>query len=1816
MEKSYTNKLLHPGLTLLLIFLLIFGGRSDLFASHAMGGDIYYECINPATNTYRITFVFYRDCSGISAPSSVNITGTSSCGSTSVTAYLVGNGVDVSPLCPSQISRCSGGSNPGVERYVYQATISNLTPCTNWTFYTGINARNGAITTGPSGTLHIQTTLNSVAAPCNSSPQFATIPVPYVCINNPVNYSQGATDPDGDSLAYALVQPRTGLNSFVNFNFPYSPTYPLSTASGTFGFNPVTGGISFTPNLIQVGVLAIEVREYRNGVLIGTTIRDIQITVLNCNNQSPNTGGIFNVAGGDTVDNFTARVCPNSNISFNINSTDPDGDQITLTSNVASQIPAASFTSNSPSTSISANFSWTPTNNDRGSHTFIIELVDDGCPISARSSHAVTIIVDSVMEAGPDTFIRCDQPVQLLAFGGDSFTWSPAIGLSNPNVANPVASNTVPTMYTVVSNCGSDSVFVGIQGPSHTVDAGQTDTVCTGAPSNLLGSVNPAGNYTYRWSPAQTLSDSTIINPVANPLSTTRYFLTAIDGPCEVTDSVDIVTISSSFNIAETVNNVSCNGGNDGSITVVASNGQPPYTYSINGGANQANGIFNNLSAGTYTINITDNIFCDSTFSIIVTEPTPLGLQVVNVDSVLCNGDATGQIEVQGTGGTPGYLYNVNAGPQQASGVFNNLSAANYTVRVTDTNGCFVNQVVPVYEPTPLNLAVNLIDSADCAGLNDGRITVAASGGINPYQYQIDTAAYQGSGNFPGLTAGTYTIVTQDQNGCTDTVFPTVLEPAPLALALNTDSVNCFGGSDGTIFSFPSGGITPYRYSMNGVNYQGGSGFQNLSAGVYTVYVRDRNQCNIVDSVEVHEPSPVSVGIDSTWMVTCFGFANGGASAIATGGTGAYSYSMNGITFQGSNSFSGLAPGSYSIIVNDHYQCADTTGFNITQPTPLSLSVDAVDSANCTGFNDGSILVSSGGATPPYQYNINGQAFVNSGLFDSLVAGTYTIITTDSNQCLDTAVVDVYEPTPISAVFTTVDSVSCTGYSDGTIIGLGSGGTGTLLYSIDTGVTFQTSGVFSGQPAGAIRLTVQDHHQCEINIDTVVPEPTPLVATLTIDSVNCNGGNDGSITISASGGTSPLNYSLTSVFQQGSSFNNLVANPYTVSIRDRNGCLLQLNDTVHEPAVVQISLDTLQNISCFNGNDGQITVSATGGSGTYRFRANNGMWQTSQVFNNLTQGAFNIDVIDYHGCQDSLFLTLTQPIVLSFAITKVDSISCHNAADGEIVVTTSGGTAPYRYSIDGVNFQRSPIFSNIGPGTYTVTLLDTNNCQRQENFTLFNPLAIRPSIAGLDHASCFGLSDGYIEVAPINGFSPFLYSMDSISYQSTGVFPNLTANTYTIYVRDRKGCEESVNIVVNQPTRLDLNLTKTDITCYGYDNGSITALANGGVPPYQFRLNAGPFGANNTFSNLGPNPNHQVTVEDANGCLTPATIAVVEPPQLTSIAVTTDVTCFGGQDGTITFSANGGTPGYIYEHSIDGLNWYNNNSGFFDNLPVGNYDLRVRDANFCLYEFNTLITEPVRTITTIETDSVSCYGYSDGRITASSISPLNPEKAPFAYSVDGVNYQFDNTIGSLSSQTYTLFTRDAEGCIDSIQFFMPEPQLQVVTLNPDPMNLELGDSMQVSLNLDGRPNLNSVQYRWFPIHGLSCSDCAEPVISTVYPTTYTVTVTENGYGCEAEATITVNVSEPDPIFVPNIFTPNGDGFNDYVWVFGNDLEQIEFQIYDRWGEKVFETVDQEIGWDGTFRGKPARPGVYTWSLNGLYIDGTNFREAGTVTLYR
>ena len=537
------------------------------FASHAVGGDISYTCLG--SNIYRYRLSLYRDCSGLTmlTTQTLNISSVD-CGITfnTVLNLLPGYPIEVSPLCPSSLasSTCRGGALPGIQQYIYEGTITMPDTCADWVISWTLCCRNPDITTLSSPgsvSMTLKSTLNNRIIPCNNSPTFSTLPIPYICVSQPYVYNHGATDVDGDSLYYTLTP---ALDGSVLAPVPYitgmgySYLTPL-TCIGPFLIDSSNGNISFTPSIIQVGVVAVLVQEFRDGMLIGSIMRDIQVRVILCTNESPVLDTIRNSTGGVCVNPYKIMICAGDSMSFQIFASDSDAvDTLTMTSNVLAAIPGASFTPSPRGRSpISGIFSWRPTNADLGSHFIVVSTADNACPIISTTVRAYEIVVVGVEVTSPDSQFICYPPgvsVELRAEGSaDTLTWSVLSGDSasllcvtcNPLYVSPTRTTTYVVSGVSIAGCrDKDTVTVLVYNNFRMTSSNDT-TICRGSSVQLNTVADLAGTYSCEWFPGSSLSSTTISNPLATPTVSTSFTVLMTNvGRCENWDTINVNVVN------------------------------------------------------------------------------------------------------------------------------------------------------------------------------------------------------------------------------------------------------------------------------------------------------------------------------------------------------------------------------------------------------------------------------------------------------------------------------------------------------------------------------------------------------------------------------------------------------------------------------------------------------------------------------------------------------------------------------------------------------------------------------------------------------------------------------------------------------------------------------------------------------------------------------------------------------------------------------------------------------------------------------------------------------------------------------------------------------------------------------------------------------------------------------------------------------------------------------------------------------------------------------------------------------------------------
>lgn len=870
--------------------ILLFSAEKSQ-ASHAQSADITYTCIGG--NQYNVRLAFYRDCAGVAAPNSVTINVSSlSCNQNfNVTLNRVpGTGIDVTPICPSVVSQCNGGTYPGVQEWVFQGPMTLPANCDDWVLSFNLCCRNNAISTinNPGGdNIYVEARLDNLNYICNNSPQFSNKPVPFICVNQTYCFNHGAIDPDGDSLVYQLIPPATGPGTTVTYFPGYSATQPM-LSNPLVNINSVTGDICMSPTQLDVTVMAVRVLEFRNGEFVGSVIRDIQVRIINCTNTNPFTSGI----NGTT--NYTTSACAGNQISFTTLSNDLDaGQNVTLTWNAA--IPGATFTTSAGAHPIGT-FTWTPTQAQISSnpYCFTVTVQDDNCPLNGTQTYSFCITVSGFTTNTNSTSANCgasNGTVNVTATGGSApyqYLWS--TGNTN-NFINGLAAGTYYIDVTDALGCTISDTAIVAQGTAPgNINMNIIPVSCFGgtngaATANVNGGQAP---YTYLWSNGAT-------TPTITGLTAGTYNLTVTTANgCITTSSAQITQPASALSISTNFTNVTCFGANDGVANAIANGGTAPYVYSWNTIPVQNTPSINNLTSGTYQITVMDGEGCTAIQQVNISSPSAINITQTSTTPVSCYNGNNGSVSVIANGGAGGFQYLWNTFPVQTTATATNLFAGNYSVTVTDINGCTNVFNATVTQPNQLIATITAISNVTCNGLNNGAAVVGVSGGTGPYIYHWNSIPQQYTATANTLDGGTYTASIMDSHGCTATAQAVITEPAPLLFsALGTDTI-C-PGIIAPLIANVSGGTAPYQYIWN--NGLGNAATHNVSPAAttnYTVNAIDANGCPTASqnlTITVNNIAMVSFGVIATNQI-CEGMP---ATIIAevAGGIGNYTINWN-----------------------------------------------------------------------------------------------------------------------------------------------------------------------------------------------------------------------------------------------------------------------------------------------------------------------------------------------------------------------------------------------------------------------------------------------------------------------------------------------------------------------------------------------------------------------------------------------------------------------------------------------------------------------------------------------------------------------------------------------------------------------------------------------------------------------------------------------------------------------------------------------------------------------------------------------------------
>ena len=1253
------------------------------------------------------------------------------------------------------------------------------------------------------------------------------------------------------------------------------------------------------------------------------------------------------------------------------------------------------------------------------------------------------------------------------AFGGTApygYSWS--TGETGPSITGLTAGT---YSLTVTDAAGGNIVRSIFLDQPDRLDITFTSDICV-IPFTLtaIGS-GGVGPYEYNWSNGENTSTITNLNPGV-------YCVTMVDFNGCGRVACDTL-VGTPLSVSVGTDAVTCHDGTDGTLTAFPNGGTPPYIFQW------SNGFFGqtiaNLSPGNYTVTLTDVNGCsDSATGIVANAP-----EIIVVPSVVnpqCLGDSNGSISLNVSGGNPPYTYFWSNGAFTSS--ISNLTQGTYIVTVTDANNCPVT--VPITLSNQSNLSIQAFPTHEtCPGFNDGFLTVVQTDGVWPFTYLWSNGAT--TQVVTNVTPGTYSVTLTDATGCTATATTTVLAADPFNISVTGTNTTTCGIANGTATANVLTGNAPFSYvwSNGGVTQS----ITNLSAGTYTVTVTNGDGCTTIGSVTITSPPEVFVSINSTPSV-CEGDNSGIATAMPIGGTAPFTYSWN----NGGNTqtITGLTSGMYIVTVTDAVGCTATSTTFINQSP--GLTVNAVgNNIVCGVGNSGSATAMVQGGTAPYSYLWSTGAV--SSTIAGLGTGTYSVTVSDALGCSNTDQINILVVDDLDATFTT-SSPGCNGESTGSATVFATGGTQPYIYQWSNGGNTPT---INNIPAGTHSVTITEANGCQIVRNITITEPSLLTASINGVTNVCPGAFTGSLTANPNGGTAPYTY----LWNNGvitQTISNLGAGTYTVTITDANGCTATASSTIIESPNLNLIAEATETV-CGSEDLGSANIIVNGGTPPYTYVWSNG--DNDNTGENLEEGSYFVTVVDALGCSDVVQFEID--IIDDFGATIIPrDVLCFGEATGSILVNAAGGTPPYTYSWN--TGDDSNEITGLTAGSYTVTITEANNCEIIETVFINQPSLLNVSINGTN-ALCANEANGSAIATVSGGTMPYSYSWSN--GMNTPTISNLAPGTYILTVTDGNLCTATASVTISAPSDMSVTATAPIIQCAGTASGSATAFPLGGTPPYTYSWSNG--GNTQTISGIIAGI-YEVTVTDANGCSSTAgTISVQELPEVTVQFDVFNISCTTQNVGSITANVSGGSGPYIYQWNTGG------NTATISGLAAGTYSLTVTDANNCQATAQATVTQTPALVVGANSTNISCFGMNNG--TAMAI--VNGGTMPFTYSWS--NGAETASVSGLAPDTYTVTVTDANDCSGMTTVFISQPPMLNVTTSGQNISCMGGNNgSATAIGSGGTPPYN---YQW------SNGD-VNATATGLTAGTYSVTVTDNN-GCTANGSVTL--TQP-PLLTVNI----------------------------------------------------------------------------------
>ncbi|MBS1617676.1 MAG: SprB repeat-containing protein, partial [Bacteroidetes bacterium] len=1330
------------------------------------------------------------------------------------------------------------------------------------------------------------------------------------------------------------------------------------------------------------------------------------------------------------------------------------------------------------------------------------------------------------------------------AYGTYTFQWSISNGVCSPSTASvTVTYYQTPTTATVgaTQNICSSLTTASLGGNTPAVGTG-TWTQLSGPGTTTFSAVNSGsstatasvtGTYVYTW---------TIANGACTPSSanvTVNYYATPTTA-----------MVGGTQNLCGTLTSGNL-GGNAPTVGTGAWSqvSGPGTTTFSNAASPSATATASAAGSYTYRWTISNGTCTPSTADVVVnfyaTPPVAsVAASPLSACGTLTSPALGGNAAAPGTGtwsqtSGPGTTTFSNANSESSTATASVIGTYVYTWTITNGNCAPTSANVTVtYYTAPTtatvgpNQAVCSLTSNALGGntpsVGTGTWTQAAGPGVTFF-----SSVNSGSSTASVSVQGTYIFTWTIANGpCTSSANDTVsFYSNPTIATVGADQKLC-----GTLTSNALGGNTPAigAGTWSQIAGPGTTTFSNPNAGsstatvsAYGVYTYEWTISNgtctpsTADVSVYYIPTPTGGSIANA----AFCSAAGSASISVTGVSNATQYSwalpagLTGSSTASTIIIGGTSPGTYTVTVtpSDVQYGVTCTGSPITGTVRI-LSQPVIDSVNagtvsCYGGNDDTIRIYGHTSNGSLFYSIdNGVTFSNStGVFTGQIAGSYNLQVRDDSTCTTSYTGNpaiVTQPTALQITIASYSNVRCNGDSTGFINISVSGATPQYTFAWNNGSTSQN---IIDLGAGSYTVTVTDAKGCQQQLTQAITSPPVITASATGTNISCYGANDGTASVTASGGVGTLTYTWSSG-SSSPSLTGLAAALYSVTVKDANGCQVVSSYTVTEPAPLRLSLSST-NVTCYGNGNGTVTANVTGGTGAYTYTWSPAVSTTATV-TNVGPGTYALTVSDVNNCSAVDSAVVTQPISGLSVSSIVTPVRCTGEANGAIQLLPSGGVGGYTYAWAGG--QSLQIISGLAAGIYTATVTDGNGCQVVVSDTLVNPTPITSGVTGTS-ASCVGAGGGSATLTVSGGAAPYTFLWSDL--ETTQNISNLSGGTYRVIITDANGCQHSDSVIITQPQALVATFSVTNATCNGAANGTVTVTVTGGTGAGTYTYAWTPSGSvTNSVSPASPGT-YVVTVTDGNGCTLVDSAAVTQPQALSTIVSVTNVQCYGGNTGSATVSVLGGTGSYSYTWSPNV-----STSATALNLTSGIYNVTVTDGNGCNTTTSVTITQPAATValSTSVTD-ITCHNANDGAIS----TQVSGGSGSYTYAWTGVAATTPSVSG-LSAGTYTVTVTDASGCTATGTGTITNPS--------DISSTTSGTNLLCAGAANGTASVTTVSGGTGPYTYLWSNFAATQTISGLSGGLYRVVITD-AHGCQHRDS--VFVTEPQPLSLSMTFTSPG-----------------------------------------------------------------------------